>query len=149
MMMQARIMRVKLAERCTVMVEVPSPNQCAPIIGRRRRLGIVRWRSLGSRLEGRLSGAGGWWRWLRLIAAIAVGTGHVKDDLCLAIFFGHGREGTEDETVDVGDYGGAARGDAAFGEEIVESAESFVDGFGGLEVFGLAHERGEQGEVVL
>lgn len=83
------------------------------------------------------------------LGAVTVGTGHVKDDLCLAIFLGHGREGAEDEAVDVGDDGGAPGGDAAFGEEIVESAESFVDGFGGLKVFGLAHERGEQGEVVL
>jgi hypothetical protein len=67
----------------------------------------------------------------------------------LAIFLGHGREGAEDEAVDVGDYGGATRRDAALGEEIVESAESFVDGFGGLKVFGLAHERGQESEVVL
>src|SRR6201984_3160761 len=87
MMMQARSMRVMLAERCTVMVEVPSPNQCAPIIGRRRRVGSVRWGGLESWVEGRLGGAGGWWRWLRrnggiTIRSVTVGTGHVKDDLC-------------------------------------------------------------------
>jgi hypothetical protein len=62
---------------------------------------------------------------------------------------GHGRESAENEAIDVSDDGGATRGDAALGEEIVESAESFVDGFGGLKVFGLAHEWGEQAEVVL
>src|ERR1700694_984904 len=46
-------------------------------------------------------------------------------------------------------YGGATRGDAAFGEQIVEIAEGFVEGFGGLKVFAFAHERGEQGEVIL
>jgi len=67
----------------------------------------------------------------------------------VAIFLGHGREGAEDEAIDVGDDGGATRGDAAFGEEIVEIAKRFVEGFGGPKVFALAHERGEQGEVVL
>ena len=62
---------------------------------------------------------------------------------------GHGRESAEDEAIDIGNDGGATRGDAALGEEIVESSEGFVEGFGGLKVFGLAHERGEQGEVVL
>ena len=60
-----------------------------------------------------------------------------------------GREGAEDEASDVGDDGDATRGDAAFGEQIVEIAERFVEGFGGLKVFALAHERGEQGEVIL
>lgn len=48
-----------------------------------------------------------------------------------------------------GTCGGAARGDAALREEIVESAERFVEGFGGLKVFAFAHERVEQAEVVL
>src|SRR5216684_708175 len=48
-----------------------------------------------------------------------------------------------------GANGGATRRDAVFGEEIVESAEGFVEGFGGLKLFAFAHERCEQGEVVL
>jgi hypothetical protein len=83
------------------------------------------------------------------LGSITVGTGHVTDDGCVAIFLGHGREGAEDEAIDVGDDGGATRGDAAFGEQIVEIAERFVDGFSGLKVFALAHKRGEQGEIVL
>ena len=67
----------------------------------------------------------------------------------MAIFLGHGGEGAEDEAIDVGDDGGATRGDAAFGEQIVEIAERFVECFGGLKVFAFAHERGEQGEVIL
>ena len=66
-----------------------------------------------------------------------------------AILLGHGREGAEDEAIDVGDDGGATRGDAAFGEEIVETAEGFVEGFGGLKLFAFTHERCKQGEVVL
>jgi len=81
--------------------------------------------------------------------SITVGAGHVKDNLCLAIFLGNGWEGAEDQAIDVGDYGGATRGDAAFGEQIVEIAERFVKGFGGLKVFAFAHKRGEQGEVIL
>ena len=60
----------------------------------------------------------------------------------MAVFLGHGREGAEDEAIDVGDDGGTPGEDAAFGEEIVEIAERFVEGFGGLKVFALAHERG-------
>ena len=61
---------------------------------------------------------------------------------------GHGRESAEDEAIDIGDDGGASRGDAALGEEIVEITEGFVEGFGGLKVFAFAHERSEQAEVI-
>ena len=61
---------------------------------------------------------------------------------------GHGRESAEDEAIDIGNDGGATRGDAALGEEIVEITERFVEGFGGLKVFAFAHERGEQAEVI-
>jgi hypothetical protein len=67
----------------------------------------------------------------------------------VVIFLGHGREGAEDQAIDVGDDGSAPRGDAAFGEEIVEIAERLVEGFSGLKVLALAHELGEQGEVIL
>jgi hypothetical protein len=83
------------------------------------------------------------------IGSIAVRAGHVEDDGCVAIFLSHGREGAEDQAIDVGDDGGAARGDAAFGEEIVQGAERFVEGFCGLKLFAFADERCEEGEVVL
>ena len=43
------------------------------------------------------------------VGAITFWTGHVKDDGRCAIFLGHGREGAEDEAIDVGDDGGATR----------------------------------------
>ena len=47
---------------------------------------------------------------------IAVGAGHIKDDFWVAVFLGHGVESAEDEAIDLGNYGGATRGDAAFCE---------------------------------
>src|ERR1700682_306285 len=111
MMTHARSMRVKLALRCTVMVEVPLPNLCAPIIGRRSRVGTVLWRSLRSGANGRVGGLHGGVRDGGITRVL-----HVADDWCVAVLLSHGREGAEDEAVDIGDYGGAPRGDAAFGE---------------------------------
>jgi hypothetical protein len=45
-----------------------------------------------------------------------------------------GGEGAEEQAADVGEDGGAARGDAAFGEEIVEDAEGVVDALRPLEI---------------
>lgn len=54
------------------------------------------------------------------------------------VFFLEGDKGAEEQAIDVGDDGGAAWGDAAFGEEILERSEVFADAFDGLEVLGLA-----------
>ena len=45
-----------------------------------------------------------------------------------------GGKGAEEQAADVGENGGAARGDAAFGEEIVEDAEGVVDALRPLEI---------------
>ena len=56
---------------------------------------------------------------------------------------------TQEQAIDVSDDGSAARGDAAFGKEIVERSEVLTDAFDGLEILGLADERLEQGEIIL
>jgi hypothetical protein len=48
-----------------------------------------------------------------------------------------GGKGAELEAVDVGEDGGAARGDAVGGEEFVEVAESEVEALCGLKSLGL------------
>src|SRR6202030_4126137 len=111
----------------------------------RRHIDIFRWH-VESSVEGRLGGVRRCvyprlgFITLATIAfrSVALGAGHVKDDGCVAIFLGHGREGAEDEAIDVSDDGGATRGDAAFGEEIVEIAEGFIESFGGLKVLAFA-----------
>ena len=65
------------------------------------------------------------------------------------VFFLEGDEGAEEQAIDVGDDRGAAWGDAAFGEEILERREVLTDAFDGLEVFGLADERLKRGEIIL
>src|SRR5437763_567188 len=47
------------------------------------------------------------------------------------------REGAELEAGDVGEDGGAARGDAVFGKENVQTGERVVDASGGVEVTGI------------
>jgi hypothetical protein len=56
------------------------------------------------------------------------------------------REGAKEQAGDVGESGGAARGDVATGEEPKEVGEGMVDALGGLEVFGALGE--QVGEVV-
>ena len=51
-----------------------------------------------------------------------------------------GGEGAEEQAADVGENGGAARGDAAFGEEIVEDGEGVVDALRPLEIVSVAGE---------
>jgi hypothetical protein len=58
-------------------------------------------------------------------------------------------EGAEEQAIDVSDDRGAARGDAAFGEEIMERSEVVADALDGLEVLGLTDERLKQGEIIL
>jgi len=53
------------------------------------------------------------------------------------------REGAELEAGDVGEHGGAARGDLVLGEEGVELAEGVVDAAGGVEgIVGVSVEEG-------
>jgi hypothetical protein len=57
----------------------------------------------------------------------------------------NGAVGMEELVGDVGQDGGTARGDAAFGDEGKKIGEEFVDGDGGLEVGEFADELG--GEI--
>jgi hypothetical protein len=52
-------------------------------------------------------------------------------------------QGAELEAVDVGENGGAARGDAVLCKELVEVHEGIVDALRRLEVLGLASEVGK------
>jgi hypothetical protein len=59
-----------------------------------------------------------------------------------------GGKGAQEQIVDVGEDGSAARGDAILGEEHVQLAEGMVDAGGSLEVFGVAGKGGgEIGDV--
>jgi hypothetical protein len=55
-----------------------------------------------------------------------------------------GGKGAEEEIADVGEDGGAARGDAAFGEQQEQTAEEEVDFGGGLELPEFAGEGGAE-----
>ncbi len=60
-------------------------------------------------------------------------------------FLFDGGEGAEKQAVDVGEDGGASRGDAVLGEQEEELGEDLVDVRGGQEADELAHQVG--GEV--
>jgi hypothetical protein len=51
-----------------------------------------------------------------------------------------GGEGAEEQAADVNEDGGAAWGDASFGDEIVEGAEGVVDALGPLEIESITSE---------
>ena len=53
-----------------------------------------------------------------------------------------GGEGAEELVGDVGEHGGAARGNSIFGEEEKEAGEEFVDGNGGAEFLEVGGEDG-------
>src|SRR5216683_1314569 len=54
------------------------------------------------------------------------------------------RQGAEEQVADIGEDGGAARGDTALGQERVEGSEGIVDALGVLEAAGfLGEERQE------
>src|ERR1700686_2853721 len=76
-----------------------------------------------------LCGRGGFGRRLFVRLRIVIGV--------VLVVVVDGGEGTQEKAADVGEDGGAARGDAAFGEEIVESAEGVVDTLGPLEIVGF------------
>jgi hypothetical protein len=59
-----------------------------------------------------------------------------------------GREGAELEAVDIGEDGGAARGDVVVGEKYVEVAEGVVDALGGLEALVVGEEGGLEIESI-
>jgi len=67
--------------------------------------------------------------------------GEVPDDFDGAIFRGgggflfDGREGAEEQATDVGEDGGAAGGDAVFGQKGKEFGQRVIDPFRGLESF--------------
>lgn len=52
-----------------------------------------------------------------------------------------GGECAEEQAADVGEDGGTSRGDAAFSEEDVESAEGVVDALGPLKIVSVPSER--------
>src|SRR5712692_3878188 len=83
-------------------------------------------------------------RILLWLGAIAVGAGHVEDDLGgLGVFLlGDGGEGAEELVGDVGEYGGAAGGDFVLGEEEEQAREEVVDLGCGGEVVEVGGEGG-------
>src|SRR5712692_1717213 len=83
-------------------------------------------------------------RILLWLGAIAVGAGHVEDDLGgLGVFLlGDGGEGAEELVGDVGKDGGAAGGDFVLGEEEEQAREEVVDLGGGGEVVEVGGEGG-------
>src|SRR5229473_5183489 len=90
-------------------------------------------------------------RILLWLGAIAVGAGHVEDDLGRpVVFLGNGWEGAEELVGDVGKDGGTAGGDFVLGEEEKQSREEVVDLGGGGEVVEVGGEGGgDFGGVVL
>src|SRR5713226_9151003 len=56
-----------------------------------------------------------------------------------------GREGAQEQAVDIGENGGTPRGDAVPGQEPVEGAQGMVDALSGLESLGLAGQ--SEGDV--
>ena len=60
-----------------------------------------------------------------------------------------GGEGAKELIGDVGEDGGAARGDFIFGEEKKEAGEEFVDGDGGAELLEVGGEDGRSFRRVL
>jgi len=84
---------------------------------------------------------------LRIVVRVSVWTRHVKDDLYWLVFAGLGVEfvvdggqGAKELVGDVGEDGGAARGDFIFGEEEKKPSEEFVDGNGGAEFLEVGGE---------
>ena len=75
--------------------------------------------------------------WLAVVVEVAFG-----------LFF-HLDDSAQEKAIDVGDDRGAARGDAAFGEEVVECSEVVADAFDGLKVLGIADEWLKQSEIIL
>jgi len=72
--------------------------------------------------------------------SVTVWAGHIEDDFYRLIFAGlrvefviDGGEGAKELVGDVGEDGGATRGDFIFGEEEKEASEKFIDGDGGAE----------------
>src|SRR5437899_3044965 len=53
-------------------------------------------------------------------------------------------KGAEEQAIDVGENGGAARGDVVHGEKLVQIAHAVVDSLGGLEALGIAYEGGRR-----
>ena len=87
--------------------------------------------------------------------AVAIGARHIDDDflgfiVLNAAFAVDGAVGVEELVGDIAEDGGAARGDAAFGDEDEEAGEKLADVRAGGE-FGEFGEEfgGEVGEVVL
>jgi len=85
------------------------------------------------------------WLWCGFPAA--VWAGHIENDLYRLIFAGlgvefviDGGEGAKELVGDVGEHGGAARGNFIFGEEEKKSGEEFVDGNGGAEFLEVGGE---------
>jgi hypothetical protein len=64
----------------------------------------------------------------------------VLDGFVEAELFVDGGEGAEEQAGDIGESGGAARGDAPAREEFVEGGEGVVDALGVLEVRGVLDE---------
>jgi hypothetical protein len=88
--------------------------------------------------------------WHGMVGSVTLGTREVKDPLLGLVlgglgFEGDGAVGVEELVGDVTKDGGAARGDAAFGNKDQEPCEELVDVNGGLELGELGEKFG--GEV--
>ena len=83
-------------------------------------------------------------RRILVCGAVAVGAGHVEDDLggLGVFFFGDGGEGAEELVGDVGEDGGAAGGDFVLREEKEQAGEEVVDLGGRGEVVEVDGEGG-------
>src|SRR5260370_23660386 len=78
------------------------------------------------------------------VGPVTVGAGHVDDDALVLVvarvcFAGDSAVGVEELVGDVGEHGGAAWGDAAFGDESEKAGEELVDVDAGVE-FGEGRE---------
>jgi len=79
--------------------------------------------------------------------SVAVWAGHVKDDFYRLVFAGlrvklaiDCGESVKQLVSNIGEDGGAARGDFIFGEEEKEAGEEFIDGNGGAEFLEVGGE---------
>jgi hypothetical protein len=95
------------------------------------------------------------WRSRFGVGPVTLGARHVKDDSLGLVVYGIGFEengavGVEELVGDVGEDGGAAGGDATFGDKDQEPREELVDVDGGVELGEFGEEvGGEVSEIAL
>jgi len=87
--------------------------------------------------------------WHGMVRSVTLWAGHVEDDFLGLVVFGlgfqdNGAVGVEELVGDVGQDGGAARRDAAFGDKDQELGEELVDVNRALELGGFGEEVGRK-----